>query len=245
MSRRADNLRKPCVVCARPSDWRHHVAGHANAPEVTCDVCRSHGDLLDAFLSLAGVKLKHGEPRTDAELAWATIAGLDGLRAARDGNAAVSPIALAAGRLLATHSAYVRGPRPGATDARLRRRRQAAITTSFEAARARAAHDLLATFPAVTDRYPDLVGLLNDLAAAPQTFELSERVDSEAVEPLYASFERAAVALLDTWRADVAGDPDARAALPFVGRRFERAIRSLAEQLVGALVTERSREAPA
>ena len=253
MSRQADKLRKrntnapePCIVCPRPSKWSHHVAGHANAPEVTCDVCRSHADLLDAFLSLAGVKLKHDEPRTDAERAWAAIAGLDGLRAARDGKAALSPVALAVIRLLATHSADIRGPRPTATDVRHRRhRRPAAATKSFEAARARAAHDLLAAFPTVTERYPDLLALLDDLAANPKTFELFECLDSDAVEPLYASFERVAVALLDTWRADVAGDPDAQAVLPLVERRFERAVRGIAEQIECALGTEQSRDASA
>ena len=254
MSRQGDKLHKrntnapePCSRLPRPSKWSHHVAGHANAPEVTCDVCRSHADLLDAFLRLAGVKLTHDEPRTDAELAWAAIAGLDGLRAARDGNPELSPIALAAVRLLATHSTDVRGPRPAASDVRHRkRRRPVAATASFEAASARAMHDLLATLPGAAEQLPDLLEMLN-VFADPEVFERLERIDSETVEPLYASFEGATVELLDTWRAADAGDPDAQAAVELVERSFERAARSIAEQIEHALGESagRSREASA
>ena len=164
--------REPCVICDRPADWWHHVAGHANAPDVVEPVCRRHADLLDAFLCLAGVKLKHDGPRTAAELAWASIAGLDGLRAARDGVAGLSPVALAVGRLIATLGGGVRGPRPATADARRRQRPQPVATTNdFEAARARAAHDLLAEQPGAAEQHPRLLGLLGQLAADPYALE--------------------------------------------------------------------------
>jgi hypothetical protein len=255
MSGQADKLRKrntnapePCIVCPRLSEWSHHVAGHANAPEVTCDVCRAHADLLDAFLRLAGTNLKHGEPRTTAELVWAAIAGVDGLRAARDGKAALSPAALAAGRLIATHSADVRGPRPAATDARhSKRSRPGTATASFEVARVRAMHDLLAALPGAAERLPPHLLEMLDVLADPKVLERLERIDSEAIESLRASYERATVELLDAWRAAEAGDPDAQAAVALAERRFERATCSIAEAIACALSAAdcRSREASA
>jgi hypothetical protein len=237
--------RAPCVICGSPSEWSHHVAGHANAPKITVRVCRSHADMLDAFLSLAGVKLKHGE-RSAAELAWATFAGLDGLRAARDGKPGLSPLALAAVRLLATDCVDVRGPRPAAADARHRRnRRPVAGSASFEAARVRAMHDLLLLFPAAAQGLSDLLGLLDDLACNPDAFEVFERLDPEAVEPLYADFEEATLELLDAWRAANAGEPDAQAAVERVARRFGRAAHSIAEHIEHTLANSagHSREA--
>lgn len=244
MNRRAKKLRRyngdgaadPCVVCGSPSQWSHHVAGHANAPKVEIRVCRRCADLLDAFLSLAGVKLKHDKLRTDAELAWATVAGIDGLRAARDGKPELSPIALAVGRLLATHSGDVRGPRPAAGDARHKQRcPPVAATARFETARARAMHDLFAAIPAVVAEMPDMLASLRLLATNPGVFNAFERLDAEAVEPLYAAFERAAVELLDVWRGDQAGDPDAQAAVQPVEQRFVRTLHSMAQHIDQAL----------
>ena len=221
--------------------------GHANAPEVKVPVCRRCADRLDAFLRYAGVKLKHAEPRTAAELVWAAIAGVDGLRAARDGKAALSPGALAAVRLIATHSADVRGPRPAGTDARHNKRpRPGTATASFEVARARAMHDLLAALPGAPERLPDLLELL-DVFADPEVLERLEHIDPEAIEPLCASYERATVELLDAWRAAEAGDPDAQAAVALAEQRFERATSSIAEAIVCALSAAecRSREASA
>jgi hypothetical protein len=255
MSRRAEKLRTyyrdapadPCVVCDGPSQWSHHVAGHANAPGVKVRVCRRCADRLDAFLRCAGVKLKRAESRTAAELVWAAIAGVDGLRAARDGKAALSPGALAAVRLIATHSADVRGPRPAATDARhSKRSRRGTAAASFEVARVRAMRDLLAALPGAHDRLPDLLEML-DVFADPEPFERLERIDSEAIEPLCASHERATVELLDAWRAAEAGAPGAQAAVAVAERRFAQATRVIAEAIVCALSGDdcRSREASA
>jgi hypothetical protein len=243
MTGRADKLRqrdttaasKLCLVCGRPAVWWHHVAGRANARDVGVWTCRGHADFLDAFLSLAGVKLKHDESRTIAELVWAAIAGIDGLRAARDGNAALSPAALAAVRLIATRSAAVAGPRPAHTDARLSSpRRPAAGTASFEAALARAIHDLLAALPGVRERLPGLLEML-EVFADPEVFERLERVDSEGIESLDPSYERTTIELLDAWRADQAGDPNARAAVALAERRFARATASISEAIASAL----------
>lgn len=253
MSRRTHELRSsgrdvaviPCAVCGRSSQWDHHVAGHANAPEVTVPVCRRHADLLDAFLSLASVKLRHGEPRTDAERLWAAIAGLDGLRAARDGKPELSPIALAAVRLIATHSDDVTGPRPAAVDARHRkRRRPLGDTASFEAARARAMHDLFAAFPALAEQMPDMLAALDVLVADPDAFDALDRLNPRVGEPLYADFEAAAVELLDAWRAADPGDPDAQAGVQLVEQRFVRALHNAAEHIEHAFAegASRSRE---
>jgi hypothetical protein len=234
----------PCPICGGPWQWRHHVGGHANFPEVTECVCRRCADLLDAFLGQAGVKLKHGEPRTTGELVWAAIAGVDALRAARDGKAALSPTALAAVRLITTQSADVRGPRPAANDARhSKRSRQRTATASFEAARARAMHDLLAAFPAA-ERLPDLLELL-DVLADPEVLERLGRIDSETIEPLHASHERATVELLDTWRAAETSDPGAQAAVALAERRFVQAVHNIAEHIQSALGTELPRESSA
>jgi hypothetical protein len=199
-------------------------------------VCRSHADLLDAFLSLAGVKLKHGEPRTAAELAWATIAGIDGLRAARDGQPELSPIALAVGRLLATHSADVRGPRPAGGDARHKKQRRPVTSTArFETARARALHDLSAAFPAIAEQMPDMVAALHVLASHPEAWKVFQRLDPKAVESLYADSEQAAVELLDAWRADEAGDPGAQATVQLVEQRYARALQNTTAHIEQAL----------
>jgi hypothetical protein len=250
MSRRTDKLRSsardaaadPCVVCAAPSQWSHHVAGHANAPEVTIRVCRRHADVLDAFLNLAGVKLKHGEPRTTAELAWSAVAGLDGLRAARDDKPELSPIALAAARLIATHSADVRGPRPAANDARHRKRgRPVATTAPFEATRARAMHDLFVAFPGVAEQMPDMLAALDVLATNPHAFNALERLDPKAVESMFADFEAAAVQLLDVSRATDAGNPDAQGAVQLVEQHFVRTLHKIAEQIEHPLGESASR----
>jgi hypothetical protein len=242
MNRRADKqprdtgaVAKLCVICRRPADWWHHVAGRANARHVAVWTCREHADFLDAFLSLTGVKQKHNEPRTIAELVWAGIAGLDGLRAARDGNATLSPAALAAVRLIATHSADVPGPRPASTDARLsRRHRAAAATASVEAARARAAHDLLRALPGSAERLPQLLEML-EVFADPKVFERLERSDSEATNSLHASYEQTTIELLDAWRADEAGDPGAVAAVALAEQRFAQATLSICEAIASAL----------
>jgi len=219
----------PCPVCGRPSEWSHHVAGRANAPEVTVRVCRRCADLLDAFLRCAGVKLRHGEPRTEAELAWAPIAGLDGLRAARDAGAALSPEAVAVGRLVAVLSSAVRGPQP-AERRQGKRRKPIPAAATFEAACARATHDLLARFPGAAEQHPRLLALLQRLAD-PDAFI---RVDA-TVEPLHiAHFEQAVAAgveLLDIARAAFGGDPHAEAALELAGRRFA----CLRDELLGLI----------
>jgi hypothetical protein len=199
-------------------------------------VCRSHADLLDAFLSLAGVKLKRGEPRTAAELLWAAIAGLDGLRAARDDRPELSPIALAAVRLISTHSAEVRGPRPAATDARHgRHHRPVADTPSFEAARIRAMHELFAAIPDAAEQMPDLLAVLDVLASNPDAFSALDRLDPEVGESLYAEFEEVVVELLDVWRAADAGVPGAQAAVQLAEQRFLRTLDDTAKRIERAL----------
>jgi hypothetical protein len=205
-------------------------------------VCRSHADLLDAFLGLAGVKLRHGEPRTGAELVWAAVAGLDGLRAARDDRPELSPIALAAVRLISTHSVDVRGPRPAASDVRHgRHRRPVAATARFEASRIRAMHDLFAAIPGAAEQMPDLLAALHILSTNPDAFSALDRLDPEAGESLYAEFEKVAVELLDGWRAADAGDPGAHPEVQLVEQRFLRTLDNTAKHIERAVAESAGR----
>lgn len=99
-----------CRVCGRPARpaWDHHVAGFANAPEVTTVLCPRCAAVADDLQRHAGIRLDHSTPRSDAETIWAVIAGLGGLLAAwftahtkPDATVELPPTVVAAGRLLA------------------------------------------------------------------------------------------------------------------------------------------------
>jgi hypothetical protein len=68
--------------------------------------------------------------------------------------------------------------------------------------------------------------------ADPEVFERLERIDSQAIEPSCANYERATIELLDAWRAAEAGDPDAQGAVALAGRGFR--VEALARISVGS-----------
>ena len=227
----------PCV-CGRPSEWGHHVAGRANFPKVIADACRRHADFLDAFLRHAGVKLKHDEPRTAADLVWAAIVGLEALRAARDGRAGLSPEVVEVGRLIVALGGDARVSREVTRTRAARPTAKPEDPTLADAALVIATGELLQAFPRAGERLPRLCGLFGRLAKLPldRLADMLRTLDGnpEIVE-LCGRANQAASELLAAWRAAEAGDPDAQAALELIVERFAHAARVVLDLIEDAL----------
>ena len=227
----------PCV-CGRPSEWGHHVAGRANFPQVIADVCRRHADFLDAFLRHAGVKLKHDEPRTTADLVWAAVTGLDALRAARDGRARLSPEVVEVGRLIVALGGDERVSREVTRTRAARPTSKLEDPTLADAALVIATGELLEAFPRAAERLPRLCDLFGGLAKLPldRLVDMLRTLDGNPkIVELCGRANQATSELLGAWWAAASGDPDAQRALELIAERFAHAAHVVLDLIEDAL----------